>query len=168
MHSAGARAVRKIILRCGLSPGDITMLTAAVRDLHRCYPGQYITDVRTSCAELWDNNPYITTLDDADPGVETIDCAYPLINQANQAPYHCLHGFIEFLNARLGLNIRPTLYRGDLHLSPRERAWYSQVRELVGREIPFWIVASGGKFDVTIKWWAHARYQSVVDAFRGK
>lgn len=160
--------MRKIILHCGLSPGDITMLTAAVRDLHRCYPGQYLTDVRTSCAELWDNNPYITPLDDADPAVETIDCSYPLINQANQAPYHCLHGFIEFLNARLGLNLRPTRYHGDIHLSPAERAWYSQVRELVGREIPFWIIAAGGKFDVTIKWWAHARYQAVVDAFRGK
>jgi ADP-heptose:LPS heptosyltransferase len=168
MRQAGACAPRKIILNCGLSPGDIVMLTAAVRDLHHCYPGQYLTDVRTSCAELWDNNPHITTLDDADPAVETIDCSYPLINQANQAPYHCLHGFIEFLNARLGLNVRPTRYRGDIHLSPRERAWYSQVRELTGREIPFWIIAAGGKFDVTVKWWAHARYQAVVDAFRGK
>ena len=168
MPSAGVRAVKKIILRCGLSPGDITMLTAAVRDLHRGYPGQYLTDVRTSCAELWDNNPHITTLDEADPAVESIECSYPLIDQANRAPYHCLHGFIEFLNARLGLKIRPTRYRGDIHLSAREQAWHSQVRELVGRDIPFWIIASGGKFDVTIKWWSHARYQSVVDAFRGK
>ncbi|HEY4416734.1 MAG TPA: glycosyltransferase family 9 protein [Verrucomicrobiae bacterium] len=168
MDQANACAVKKIILHCGLSPGDIVMLTAAVRDLHLCYPGRYLTGVRTSCAELWDNNPYVTPLDEADPTVETIDCAYPLINQSNRTPYHCLHGFIDFLNTRLGLNIRPTRYRGDIHLSPPERAWYSQVRELAGRDIPFWIIASGGKFDVTIKWWAHDRYQAVVDAFRGK
>ena len=32
---------RKLILRNFQSPGDIVMLTAAVRDLHRCYPGRY-------------------------------------------------------------------------------------------------------------------------------
>ena len=46
------------------------MLTAAVRDLHLCYPNQFLTDVRTSCPELWENNPYITTLDEKDPDVQ--------------------------------------------------------------------------------------------------
>jgi ADP-heptose:LPS heptosyltransferase len=34
--------------------------------------------------------------------------------------------------------------------------------------MPFWIITSGGKFDYTIKWWDVARYQEVVDHFRGK
>jgi len=42
------------------------------------------------------------------------------------------------------------------------------VHELTGRDIPFWIISAGGKFDVTIKWWSHERYQTVVDHFRGK
>ena len=37
----------KLILRNSQSPGDIVMLTAAVRDLHACRPGQFLTDVRT-------------------------------------------------------------------------------------------------------------------------
>ena len=144
------------------------MLTAAVRDLHRCYPHLFLTDVRTPCPELWENNPYLTPLSEADPGVEIIDCHYPLINRSNTTPFHCLHGYVEFLNDRLGLNIRPTLFRGDLHISDREKSWFSQVRELTGADTPFWIIVAGGKLDYTIKWWSAGRYQRVVDHFRDR
>jgi hypothetical protein len=65
---------RKVILRNSLSPGDIVMLTAAVRDLHLSNPNQFITDVRTPCPALWENNPYITPLKDNDRYAEKIDC----------------------------------------------------------------------------------------------
>src|ERR1043165_9295016 len=64
---------RKLLLKCGYSAGDIVMLTAAVRDLHKRYPGRFLTDVRTPFPEVWENNPFITPLDEADPGVEVID-----------------------------------------------------------------------------------------------
>jgi len=160
--------MRKLILRNGYSPGDVVMLTAAVRDLHRGYPGQFLTDVRTVCPDLWEHNPHITPLSDDDPEVEALDCTYPLIDRCNETPYHCLHGFVEFLNERLGLNVRPTAFKGDIHLSPQEKAWSSQVYEVTGRDIPFWIVAAGGKYDVTIKWWATERYQAVIDHFRDR
>jgi hypothetical protein len=160
--------MRKLILKNGMAPGDIVMLTAAVRDLHACYPGQFLTDARTSCMEIWENNPYLTALREGDPRVEVLDCRYPLINQSNAVPYHCLHGFISFLNERLGLSIKPTVFRGDIHLSPQEKAWFSQIHELAGADIPFWIVAAGGKYDITIKWWSSERYQKVIDHFRGR
>jgi ADP-heptose:LPS heptosyltransferase len=158
----------KLILKCGFAPGDIVMLTAAVRDLHRCYPGKFLTDVRTACPGLWENNPHITALSDDDPEAEHIDCTYPLINESNQTPYHCLHGFVEFFNHRLGLNIKPTAFKGDIHLSEQEKFWDSQVHEVMGEDTPFWIVAAGGKYDLTIKWWSSSRYQDVVNHFRGK
>jgi ADP-heptose:LPS heptosyltransferase len=160
--------MRKLILKCGLSPGDIVMLTAAVRDLHHYYPGQFATDVRTVCPGLWENNPYLTTLSEDEPGAEQIDCSYPLIDRCNESPYHCLHGFAEFLNDRLDLSIKPTVFKGDIHLSGQEKAWYSQVHEVTGEDTPFWIVAAGGKYDLTIKWWQAERYQEVVNHFRGK
>ncbi len=144
------------------------MLTAAVRDLHTCYPGRFVTDVRTSCAGIWKHNPHLTRLSDKDPEAKHIKCGYPLINRCNEAPYHCLHGFIEFLNDRLGLAVKPTLFKGDIHLSRQEKNWYSQVREVTRRDIPFWIVAAGGKYDVTIKWWQTERYQRVINHFRGR
>ena len=144
------------------------MLTAAVRDLHGCYPPRFVTDVRTASPDLWENNPHLTPLSEGDPRVEVISCRYPLIDRCDEAPYHCLHGFIDYLNRRLGLRIEPGLFRGDLHLSEQERLWYSQVREVTGQDTPFWLVAAGGKYDVTVKWWETARFQAVVDHFRGR
>jgi ADP-heptose:LPS heptosyltransferase len=159
---------KKLVLRCGFSPGDIVMLTAAVRDLHLRYPGRFITDVRTACPEIWENNPLISRLDDDDPEVQQLECTYPLIDRCSHTPYHCLHGFIEFLNERLNLAIKPTVFKGDIHLSDQEKAWYSQIHEVTRKDIPFWIVAAGGKYDVTIKWWETSRYQEVINHFRGK
>ena len=160
--------MRKLILKCGLSPGDIVMMTAAVRDLQLCCPGQFLVDVRTSCSEIWDNNPHLTSLSESHPSVEVIDCSYPLIDECNWTPYHSVHGYIHFLNDQLDLSIKPTLFKGDIHLSVLERSWYSQVHEVTGKEIPFWIVAAGGKYDVTVKWWPIEKYQQVVDHFRGR
>ncbi len=162
------KPVVKLILRNLLSPGDIVMLTAAVRDLHAAYPRRFITDVRTPCPELWEHNPYLTPLAENDPDVRLIDCQYPLIHRSNHAPYHFIHGFIEYLNEQLDLKIKPTVFRGDIHISPQEKAWFSQVEEIVKEPVPFWIVVSGGKRDFTVKWWDVRRYQEVVDHFAGR
>ncbi len=160
--------MRKLILRNFQSPGDIVMLTAAVRDLHLAYPEQFQTDVRTPCPALWQHNPYITPLQEQDPGVAVVDCHYPLIDRSNHAPYHFLHSFIEYLNERLDLKIRPSEFRGDIHVSGREKSWISQVEEIVHQRVPFWIVVAGGKRDFTVKWWDPQRYQRVVDHFAGR
>ena len=160
--------MRKLVLRNFQSPGDIVMLTAAVRDLHRCHPGEFLTDVRTSCPDLWHFNPHITPLDEADPDVTVIDCQYPLIHRSNQEPRHFLDGFVEYLNEQLGLRIRVTEFRGDIHISQSEKDWFDDVEGREGESQPFWLFASGGKFDFTAKWWDPARYQQVVDHFRGR
>jgi ADP-heptose:LPS heptosyltransferase len=160
--------MRKLILRNFQSPGDIVMLTAAVRDLHSCYPGEFQTDVRRSCPALWDNNPYLTPLSESEPEVTVIECHYPLIHRSNQTPYHFLHGFIEYLNGVLGLQIKPTAFKGDIWISAEEKKWFETVEGTLGASRPFWLFVSGGKLDYTIKWWSTERYQQVVDAFRGR
>ena len=160
--------MKKLILRNFQSPGDIVMLSAAVRDLHRTYPGEFVTDVRTPCPQIWENNPYITPLQEDDKDVQILECNYPLIHKSNEAPYHFIHGFIEDLNQQLGLNVRPTAFCGDIHISDLEKSWYSQVEEIVQKPLPFWIVAAGGKTDFTIKWWSQSRFQEVINHFLGK
>ena len=54
--------MQHLILRSFQSPGDIVILTAAVRNLHAAAPGQFQTDVRTSAPALWENNPHLTPL----------------------------------------------------------------------------------------------------------
>jgi len=160
--------MKKLLLKCRFAPGDLVMMTAAVRDLHTCYPGRFLTDVRTCCPDLWLHNPHVTPLDEKDPKVETIDCTYPLINRANQLRIHCLHGFIDYLNWYLGLQIQLTQVKGDIHLSEEEARMPSRIQDLAGMRVPYWIVAAGGKFDLTLKWWPTERYQEVVDHFRGR
>ena len=160
--------MRRLILRNFQSPGDIVMLTAAVRDLHLTYPGEFLTDVRTSCPELWEHNPCLTPLREDEEGVEILDCEYPLVNKSNQAPFHFIHGFIQDLNQQLGLSTQPTVFRGDIHIAPIEKTWFSQVEEIVGEALPFWIIVAGGKYDFTIKWWDHGRFQQVVDYFQNR
>jgi ADP-heptose:LPS heptosyltransferase len=160
--------MRKLILRNFQSPGDIVMLTAAVRDLHRAHPGEYQTDVRTSCPPLWRHNPHLTPLDERDPDIEIVDCHYPLIHQSNSIPAHFLHGFPAYLNDVLGTRIRVTEFKGDIHLSPDEKMWAESVVTTSPHAAPYWLIVSGGKFDYTIKWWAADRYQQVVDHFRGR
>jgi ADP-heptose:LPS heptosyltransferase len=144
------------------------MLTAAVRDLHRCHPGEFLTDVRTSCPDLWDHNPHLTPLDEHDPDVTVVDCHYPLIHRSNQEPRHFLDGFVEYLNEQLGLRIRVTDFKGDIHISQAEKDWFLEVETQKGPAQPFWLFASGGKFDYTAKWWDPHRYQQVVDHFKGR
>jgi hypothetical protein len=160
--------MRRIILECFLSPGDIVMLTAAVRDLHLCYPGQFETDVRTPCPDLWAYNPHITPLNENDSTVEVIKCHYPLIHQSNFLPYHFIHGFIQYLNERLDLNIRPTAFKGDIPISSEEKDLFCNVEESQGGGMRYWLINAGGKTDFTIKWWPLERYQKIVDYFQGK
>ena len=53
-----AKSFRKLLLVNRLAPGDILVMTNALRDLHKTYPGEYQTDVRTPCNEIFNNNPY--------------------------------------------------------------------------------------------------------------
>jgi ADP-heptose:LPS heptosyltransferase len=158
--------MEKWIFKNWLSPGDLVMLTAAIRDLHRAYPGRFLTDVRTSCPALWENNPHLTTLQEEEPGVRSMVAHYPLIHRCNDTPYHFIHGFIDYLNSELGLRIQPTAFKGDIHLSDEERARPSLVETSLGQPRPYWIIAAGGKYDYTIKWWHRRRWQEVVDHFR--
>jgi ADP-heptose:LPS heptosyltransferase len=159
---------RKLILQSHLTLGDIVMLTAAVRDLHRTCPGQFITDVRTGFPELWAHNPYLTQLDRLDSSVETVGCNTPLVNRSGKVPCHYLYAFMDYLNRRFDLQLEPTDFCGDIHLSPAERLAPTPFRELVGHQLPYWVVSAGGKHDITIKWWRAERYQEVIDHFRGR
>jgi ADP-heptose:LPS heptosyltransferase/SAM-dependent methyltransferase len=159
---------RRLILSNQQSPGDIVMLTAAVRDLHLCHPGQFITDVRTPCPALWEHNPYLVPLDERAVDVDVVACQYPLIHRSNQEPVHFIEGFTAFLGDYLKVPLRTTAFKGDIHISDVEKSWFSQVEESVGMPVPFWLIVSGGKNDFTIKWWDWQRYQQVVDHFQGR
>lgn len=166
---------RKILFQNYLSAGDILVMTAMIRDLHRNHPGKFITDVDTSCGEIWENNPYITKLkykkenDQVvfeDPDAIVIKLKNELIDKC-QTPYHYIHDNMQFIEDALGIRIRPTEFKGEIYLSELEKSWISQVEEM-NIKTPFWIMMAGGKYDFTTKWWDPKRYQKIIDYFKGR
>lgn len=161
------KSARKIILENFLSPGDVVMLTSAVRDLKRAHPDFQI-DVRTSASGLWEGNPYLTKLDKGDSEVQVIKVEYPLIHQSNTGPFHFIHGYRMFLENLLEIKIPAGDFKGDIHLSSKEKSWVSQVAERTKLDKDFWILMAGGKYDFTAKWWNPEEIQKVVNHFQGK
>lgn len=160
--------VRRIILKTELSPGDVLMLTAAVRDLHRTNPGCFQTDVRTHFPDLWTANPFRTPMDESESGVEVIEAHYPSIRDVGHSPRHFIEGYGSYLSQVLRVPVRTHRFGGDIHLTAEERARPPLVWDLLGSRVPYWIIDAGGKFDFTVKWWATERWQAVVDALRGR
>jgi len=169
-HSA---TPERIIIHDGLSPGDITVLTGALKALHDQYPGRFLTDVRTPCPALWENNPRVTPMQDGEGrhinACYDADRAFPqrpvyaTINACNERPIHMLEAYCEGLAHALELpRLTPSNWlQPSITLSDDEKRWISQVQEITGKPNRFWIVNSGIKRDYTAKRWNG--FQEVVD-----
>jgi ADP-heptose:LPS heptosyltransferase len=160
---------RRLILRCTLCPGDVLTLTAAVESLHRTYPGEYLTDVRTSTPAIWENNPWITRIEDK--AGESVKMEYKSIHRSNQTPAVFLRGYTEHLAEVIERPLELKTNRPHLYLADDEREWVDQVRQQcdpgAGRAVPFWIVNAGVKSDYPLKGWPIEHFQRVVDGTRG-
>lgn len=140
-------------------------MTGAVRELHQQHPGQFATDVDTTFPQVWWHNPYITRLSS---NIEAIDCKNVQIDRTGERGIHYVGAYLEHLNHHLGIRTDLKKVAGDIHISPVEKNWHSDIWTLCGREVPFWLICSGGKLDIPIKWWDHGRYQEIVNHFRGR
>lgn len=167
---------RQLVIQHGLSPGDVLMLTAFIRDLHLTYPGKYITDIRTPYPAIWENCPYDTKLpgfkqqflDEAcrnrkpleKDGITYLPMHYELINECGR-PYHFIHGFFQWWEKQMQVPLKPIHFRPEVWLTEKEK------KERPFKD-PYWVVDAGGKFDIQAKWWPPSYYQEVVDRMKGK
>lgn len=167
-------------------PGDVVMITAAIRDLHINHPGKFITDVITSSQHLWEGNPYVEwgkyTLDptktkplnEKDSDVNVVTLGYPLIHQSNQGPYHFSEAFTEEIEDVLKIRIKRRLGFGDIHIRPEEEVWGRTERTTwfspydIDPDIEYWVIDAGHKQDFTAKFWGSNKFQAVVEHFKGK
>jgi ADP-heptose:LPS heptosyltransferase len=166
-RSDPGKPMEHLLLENYQCPGDILMLTAAVRDLHRATHGQYLIDIRSTCGEIWANNPYLTPSPVDSKAVRRIYMHCTSIDYSNQRPYHFIHGFVQHLESNLGVDIPVTEFRGDIHLSPTEKLLDWNQNRLIADK-PNWLLIVGGKYDFTAKWYNPASLQKVVDHFRGR
>ena len=154
----------KLFLTQGQSPGDILMMTAAVRDLKKSHP-ECLINCKTTCNELWDNNPYLDRSVNERNADTVIDMHYPLIHSSTKGAYHFIHGFRLYLEEQLGVKIPSGEFKVDVHLNAHEKN-DPYIHNIVdgcraGRRL--WLVDAGHKNDFTAKFWEFARFQEVVD-----
>jgi ADP-heptose:LPS heptosyltransferase/SAM-dependent methyltransferase len=179
---------KKILLLNRLSPGDVLVMTNAIRDLHKAFPRQYLVDVRTPCNEIFDNNPGITKLqydenlynkfnnefaskerwkkhpkDNTEfiDDIMVLDAHYPLIHRSGIVGAHFAEGHREFLEEALGIRIPQTDIRPEIFLSRDEQAWPSPALVKCGVEGKYWVINAGSKDDASLK--QYPFYQEVID-----
>jgi len=163
-----SKGKHKIVLINRNSPGDIIMMTAAIRDLHKTYPNEYTTDVDSPCPEIFEGNPYITKLDPKDSEVIRLETHYPLIHSSNRGSYHFIHGYRKHLEELIGRPIIQGDMKGDIYIRDEEKSWINVVEEITKDKRPFWVIDAGHKQDFTAKAWPFDFYQRVVDHFKDK
>lgn len=179
---------KNLLLINRLSPGDILVMTNAIRDLHLAWPGKFKIDVRTPCPDIFKNNPHITKLqyDEAEycntntwfasnPGktkmlgdIMCIDMQYPLIHQSGARGAHFAEGHREFLEDTLGIKIPQTKIRPEIYLTEFEKAiWATGVLgNNMGYKGKYWVINAGSKSDYALKQYPY--YQEVVNLLKDK
>ena len=154
---------RPILLTHWRSPGDIVLMTGAVRDLSRSYPGAFEVHIASSCPELWRNNPHI-----AGAWGSSAPRYIPLhpvrsgsfLAEANAGRQHFLTAFHRAVGSLLGVEIPVLEPSGDLHLTVEERTVKLAERR-------YWLLVAGGKRDIQTKIWPAEYAQRLVDLLAG-
>lgn len=160
---------RRLILRNYCPPGDVLVMTAAVRSLHAAYPGQYILATDTSTPAIWEHNPNVVPLEEArEAKAEVIDMHYPLVNRSNDLAVHAMNGYCQFMADNLKVPVPLAVNRPLLYLSKREKSWLPQVQEITRLTRRYWVVCAGRKDDFTAKFWGTKNFQRLVDILAGR
>jgi 2-polyprenyl-3-methyl-5-hydroxy-6-metoxy-1,4-benzoquinol methylase/ADP-heptose:LPS heptosyltransferase len=149
---------KRLILRNRQSPGDVLVMTAALRSLHLAHKGKFLTDVDSPCPAIFQNNPYVTALNGDG---EVIDMHYPEIHKSGMSGRHFTDGHRKYLEEVLGIRIPQTGLLPELYLDQNEQLWPSPLVDEIGEDLRYWVINAGIKSDFTLK--GYHRYQEVVD-----
>jgi ADP-heptose:LPS heptosyltransferase len=153
--------MKRMIFKQWQAPGDLLMLSVAIRDLHSQYSNMFETDVFSCYPEVFFNNPYLTYFPKND-GFPVYDLKYAEARDY-LAPEGChfSDAFIYLLNNMFGLSIIKTSMRPDIYLTPDEKS--ENILERLEIKKPYWIINSGIKQDIPIKGYPPAKWEIVIN-----
>lgn len=149
---------RKLILRNRLSPGDVLVMSTAIRALWKAHGDKFEIDVDTPCNDLFENNPYVKRSTAAG---QVIDMQYPEIHKSGVSGRHFSDGHRKYLEEVLEVKIPRVGLLPDIFLSQDEMLWPSPVLKSAGYDGKYWVINAGSKSDYTLK--QYHRWQEVVD-----
>lgn len=148
---------KRLILRNRLSPGDVLVMTTAIRALHQAHPDKYETDVESPCPEIFENNPFITKLNGDG---QVIDMQYPEIHKSGASGRHFSDGHRKYLEDVLEIKIPRVGLLPDIFLTQDEKLWPSPLLKYFDWSGSYIVLNAGSKGDYTLK--QYHRWQEVV------
>lgn len=154
-------AERKFLLKFKMAPGDVSILTAFVRDFKLTHGDRYAVDIRSDFPAIWRHNPHLTKLEDSDKKVEVVKMRYDAyMKKANKGEImHFVGSFHKYFQDKTRIHT-PLLYPyPDLHISKEEK----DNPPISGR---YWVMVAGGKTDMVTKIASMVRLQEVIDRLR--
>lgn len=156
--------MRNILIKCKYSPGDLLMLSVAIRDLHLNYPNEFKTEVFSYYPEVFYNNRFITKLSDKDKPLLTIDLDYgSYLRELRDKDYHFSDCFIKMFNDIFDLKIKKFYSNPCIHLTDEEKNRdyiinkYGEIFNL-----PYWLITPGIKVDIPLKGYPPDKYQEII------
>ena len=154
--------MRKVILSNGQSPGDLLVMTRAIKELNETFP-DYMIDVRTPCPQIFENNPRLISLKNDDPEVEKFNIEYPEIHNSGWSGIHFTEAFIRDVENKLNVKLQRSGMLPEIWISDLEKTWINQVETEFGWVGPFWVINAGMKQDNELK--NYHRWQEVANLF---
>lgn len=149
----------KIIFENHQAPGDIVVMTGAIRDLKKARP-DYEIAMDTTAMDIWLLNPHLSWFPRSEADV-TVKLGYSDIHNAGRSGRHFSSAFHLEIEKLLNIRLVQSVIWPDLHLSDEEKAVEQNEHGA------YWIINAGYKNDYPLKSWGHERYQEVVDLLRG-
>lgn len=143
------------ILTLESQPGIIEdiILTALVRDVKTSYDDIFEINIITKYSELWENNPYIKTVNKEN--TNKIICNY---NENFFRFSTCYKSMYNNFCKQTGINIEPTKQCGDLYL---DKTCDNKINDLILKNDPYIIIDINDENG--IKMWNYNKLQKVVN-----
>ena len=146
-----------ILIEHRRAPGDIVVLSGAIRDLVKANPDKFNITVNTSCPSLWKHNPYVKTIKASSTGHRRIRATYgSFIRTANTERLHFARAFHRNLEKQLQVPCPVLQQYGDLYLDD----WHKENPPMAGR---YWYIIAGGKNDFPVKIWSSLQWQQTIN-----
>ena len=137
------------------------MLTAAVRDLKRGFPGIHI-GVKTPYPYLWENNPYIENITEREAEILPLGYKTPYQDLDHPDREHFIYAFHRSLEQHFGIRIPRGEPFPDITLFNADR------KPLIETDKPIILVNAGSKSDFPVKQWPRPFFQQVVNALKDR
>lgn len=154
----------KICFKNFQSPGDIVVMTGAIRDLKEQYPRHEIA-VNTTAMDIWQNNPNVSWFNERQAD-KSYNLGYDDIHNSDMSGRHFSSAFHIQIEDILNIKLYQSKIWPELFLSDEEKNNRPPIEGNYNDK--YWLLNAGYKDDFSLKHWGTMNYQEVVDRLKGK